>query len=260
MSNTVLCPVCRGPAVEVTSFGDVEPMYYCTTDNCFRSEFPASEGAQLPEEGPKPVSPREARHSSAKQEWGTPLGILIRAQQFLGGITLDPASSFEHNQRVQAASYYDEQMNGLAQDWVARSVWLNPPYGKARLPKTTTYFFPGGGVTFEADKEYSSQAVWVAKLLNEYLICDFSHALLLVNAETSASWFQPLWAYPICFIRGRIKFIDPDTGQPGGSPTHGSALVYIGEEKSSYAFAHAFSCFGPVAVWLDPAKLPKELD
>lgn len=254
MSNVTLCPECRQPGAEYTGLD----LLFCQNQGCTVVDFTPSgriallldpEGVlqEQPEAEPAKTNSREARHSSAKQEWGTPEPIIELARSFMGQIDLDPASSPEHNERVKAGWIYTEQDNGILQSWKSRSLWLNPPYGKIRLPYPMVAKFQGRTIWLDEGKEHSSQAVWVYKLLSEYEAGSFVHAMLLVNAETAAAWFQPLWSFPICFIRGRVKFIDPDTGKPGGSPTHGSALIYLGS-RSAAAFARHMRELGPVAV------------
>src|SRR5579859_6970510 len=68
--------------------------------------------------------------SSKSNEWYTPAPYVNAARQVMGGIELDPASCAQANRTVQAARYYSQADNGLAQDWTCRSLWCNPPYGR----------------------------------------------------------------------------------------------------------------------------------
>ncbi len=111
------------------------------------------------------------------------------------------------------------------------NVWLNPPYG--------------------FDGKQPNQSRWSQRLM-EYYHAGITHqAILLVNAKTGDKWFQPLWYYPICFPSHRIDFYRPD-GKGVGS-THGSCLVYLGENIER--FRQIFRQFGRV-VLADPDSMP----
>jgi len=181
-----------------------------------------------------PVSPARFAFSSNSNEWYTPTHILQFARWFLGSIELDPASCAEANERVQAERYFglDNGLDGLTEPWNASTVFCNPPYGR-------------GG-----------QDAFVTKMLREYALEHFESGLLLVNACTSEHWFAPLYDYPICFIRGRLKFqkkLDLLNTKATGS-TKGSALIYIGNNPTK-AFADACSAhnLGRVMLSISPA-------
>ncbi|MCR9244575.1 MAG: phage N-6-adenine-methyltransferase [bacterium] len=164
-----------------------------------------------------------AMASSETYEWYTP-GRYVHAARFaMGGIDLDPASSAEANKTVKAARFLSVEEGGLEQVWAGR-VWLNPPYGRS------------------GDSE-SNQAVWSSSLGDRVDRREVDQAVLLVNAATSAKWFQPLWERVICFVDHRIRFERPG-GEPGPQPTHGNVFVYFGEKASS--FAEQFSEFGRI--------------
>ncbi len=80
---------------------------------------------------------------------------------------------------------------------------------------------------------------WTWYLLSE-------QAILLVNAATETRWFQRLYDYPICFVKGRIQFWSLDEHKNG--PTVGSAFVYFGANIER--FITVFSRFGVLVVRL----------
>lgn len=164
---------------------------------------------------------REARHSSKSNEWYTPKKYIEAAREVMGWIDLDPASCWAANAIVDADVILTPEQDGLTYTWCGR-VWLNPPYGLT------------GRV--------SNQSLWSKKLINGFRAGTVTQAVLLVNAETSAGWFQELWDYPICFTNHRIRFISGETGEPQSSPTHGNAFVYFGEQRQK--FARVFREFG----------------
>jgi ParB family chromosome partitioning protein len=186
-----------------------------------RSQLPSGETViVVPEK--RDLAPHQAIHQSLSNEWYTPPVYLEAARAVLGGIDLDPASSERANRNVQAAAYYTEEDNGLAQAWWGR-VFLNPPYGR-----------------WEGE---SSAGLWTAKLLTEYAAGRVTAAVLLVNAVPGNAWFTPLWQFPICFTDHRISFIDAD-GRVQAAPTHSNAFVYLGGDRT--AFVSAFARFGAV--------------
>jgi ParB family chromosome partitioning protein len=155
--------------------------------------------------------------TSLSNEWYTPAEYIETARALMGAIDLDPASCAHANLTVQAARYFDAAADGLTQPWHGR-LWVNPPYGDL-CPR------------------------FVEKLAAEYECGHVAEAVLLVSAySTETRWFQPLFARPICFVARRIDFTSPD-GR-GGSPNHGSAIVYFGTRTRD--FVTAFRPFGRV--------------
>jgi len=162
---------------------------------------------------------RRILHSSESNEWYTPLRYIQAAQEVLGQIDLDPASSEVANETVRAVNYFAIDEDGLNQEWDGR-VFLNPPYGRD-----------------------SGQEDWSGKLIEEYEAGRVDEAVLLVNAVTDTKWFQRLWDYTICFVDHRISFDKPGGGQD--RPTHGNVFVYFGKHQER--FIRIFSQFGVIA-------------
>lgn len=166
--------------------------------------------------------------SSESNEWYTPAVYMKAVQQVLRGIELDPASCEQANQIVQAQHYYTLEQNGLMHSWQARSVWLNPPYGKSSTGE-------------------SNQEIWTCRLIGEYEAGHIEEAILLVNAVTGNAWFQRLWNYHICFTNHRIRFYSPST--LAVQPTFSNAFVYFG--KDGERFKTLFRQFGRI---VDPDR------
>lgn len=181
---------------------------------------------------PAPVSPRAQQFgvmvSSETNEWYTPGNVIELARTVLGDIDLDPASCADANDTVRAASYYDQEVNGLAQPWEGR-VWLNPPYGKTC--------------------GRSNQDIWAEKLIAEYEGGNASAAILLVKAALGYAWFERLWyAYPTCFVRERIYFT-PEDGSKDGQAKAATAIMYLGSNVAR--FKAIFSAIGRVILPTD---------
>ena len=140
-------------------------------------------------------------------EWYTPEHVIDAAAQVMGDFDLDPASCENANRIVNALKFYTLEDNGLEQPWAGR-VWLNPPY--------------------------DAVGPWVEKLIAEYEAGNVTEAVLLVNANTETRWFEKLWKFSICFVRGRLKFWNPEKTTAVGAP-HGNAVIYVGAFPERFA-------------------------
>jgi phage N-6-adenine-methyltransferase len=96
--------------------------------------------------------------------------------------------------------------DGLTQLWQNMRVFMNPPYGRGVLEQA------------------------MAKAASERDSADIIVALIPANTDTGW-WHDYVKPYAtVYFLRRRVKFIDPITGEPGGSPPGGSAVaVYVPE-------------------------------
>jgi len=165
--------------------------------------------------------------TSETNEWYTPYQYVNKTRELMGGIDTDPASNAYANEKVvQATTFYDIQTNGLDKEWHGR-VWLNPPYGR--------------------DEGGSNQEAWSRRLIEQFEAGITKEAVLLVNANTEAKWFQPLYDYTICFTNHRIRFYNTQ-GTPN-QPTQGNAFIYFGHQKER--FTELFSTFGVVIRRID---------
>lgn len=152
--------------------------------------------------------------SSAKDDWQTPPEIIGLVRKMFTTIDLDPAANATNN--VGAKRYFTPADDGLAQDWDAYNLFLNPPYGR--------------NVT----------GLWVDKLIAEFEAKRFVSALALLPARTDTRWAQALIErFPICFVRGRIRFVGADSGAP-----FPSMIVHVG--YCIYSFRKTFSPIGTV--------------
>jgi hypothetical protein len=155
-------------------------------------------------------------------EWYTPAKYVEAARKVMGGIDLDPASCAVANQIVNATNYYAKQDDGLKQNWHGR-VWLNPPYSAEDLVNPIRF--------------------WISKLIEEYEQGNVTQVTILVTAGSDRKWFQPLWAYPICFPDHQVVFLRPDK-----KPSHkifSNCFIYIGPNEQK--FVDVFQQFGTVA-------------
>lgn len=121
-------------------------------------------------------------------------------------IVTDPASSEIANERVQAATYFTAEDDGLAQEWHG-TVWMNPPYAQPLIGK------------------------FADKLLEQLDRGNVDAAIVLVNNGTETAWGQKLLSAcaAVCLPASRIRFLRPD-GNPG-APLQGQMVLWFKGER-----------------------------
>lgn len=173
------------------------------------------------------------QHSSERADWQTPLAIVEAAREVMGAIDLDPASSAAGNARVGAARFYSVEDDGLAQPWRGR-VFVNPPGGrqggKSKGPSMAGLFWRKLGEERAAGR--LEQAIWVGFALEQ--LCRLQSFSAGVRPGECAQ----------CVPDRRLRFIHPETGQPGDRPGHGNVILYVGGGAGARAFVRVFSRFG----------------
>lgn len=145
--------------------------------------------------------------------WNTPREVIERVITLFGEIDLDPCSNSHDTPNVPARTIYTEEDDGLAQKWHGK-IYLNPPYGN------------------EIGK-------WVKKLLEEYEQGRVEEAVALLPGRVDTIWFQPLYQFVMCNVRGRLKFSGAENSAP-----FPSVIVYLGKRVD--AFIEAFKDAGPI--------------
>lgn len=127
----------------------------------------------------------------------TPAYILEPIRQAIGGIDLDPCSTPDNP--TGAVKFYAPPQDGLALDWPYESIYVNPPYGKAREP-------------------------WVDRCIQAEQYG--TRIALLMPAHPDTRCFQRAAASAdyVVFVRGRVKFgvLRPNRRQVAAS--HPSAI------------------------------------
>lgn len=151
-------------------------------------------------------------------EYYTPIEIVEAARTVMGGIDLDPASSETANKLIKATVFYSE--GGLSRPWFG-NIWLNHPFSR------------------------TNNRLWIGHLVTVYEtgILHGKQACCITFAATSEKWFQPLLAYPQCFLSPRTNYHTPD-GKKKRGVTKGSVVTYLGPNIER--FAKVFSMFGKV--------------
>jgi len=166
----------------------------------------------------RPASEYLISARTGQPEWYTPQIYIEAARKVLGGIDLDPASSDIAQKNVKATLYYTLADDGLECGWGGR-VWLNPPYASGAIDK------------------------FMAKLRLHLEGKEVSAAITLTNNATDTDWFQKAvhLTSAICFVLGRIRFLDEDCDATG-APLQGQILMYFG--KAPRRFCQEFKQFG----------------
>jgi hypothetical protein len=136
--------------------------------------------------------------SSRANVFLTPPDVLEGIRHALGEeIGLDPCT--EPDNPTRARRWYSLPVDGLTEPWDATSVYVNPPYGEARIP-------------------------WVRRCL-ELGQLGARIVLLIPSAGSDTALGQAVLAGSdsVCFIRGRLDFMGGD-GRTVHA-VHGSMLV-----------------------------------
>lgn len=140
---------------------------------------------------------RDPDHSAQTQF--TPDYVLDPVREcFGGGIELDPCTTPDNP--VGADIFFTAAEDGLSHVWGARTIFVNPPYGKAREP-------------------------WVEKCIDA--AGHGAKVILLIPAATDTRIFQRAvsTSTEVLYVRGRLKFgvLRPNRRQVAAS--HPSALI-----------------------------------
>lgn len=173
---------------------------------------------------PEPVAPvapskMAVHYSSETPEHYTPREIIDAVIDCMGVIDLDPCSNSHDAPNVPARYHFTQDDDGLAQMWLGK-VYMNPPYGR----------------------EISE---WVEKLVRSHESGEVEEAIALVPARTDTKWWAMLRDYPVCFVQGRLKFGNAETGAP-----FPSAVFYLGNEIDK--FYHSFCGIGDIWQRIEP--------
>ena len=172
------------------------------------------DGSAFPEKNYK-TSLKETARSNKTDCWYSPPHIVELIIQVLGEINLDPCA--DDGRHIPAGKHYTFADNGLEQPWCGK-VYMNPPY--------------------------SHPGVWMKKLQLEFETGNVDEAIALVPAATDTNWLSPvLKTQPVCFWKGRIKFLGQDY-QPKSSARQSHVLVYWGNNWQK--FREVFEDYGVV--------------
>ncbi|EPQ9499930.1 methylase [Salmonella phage SE_PL] len=123
-------------------------------------------------------------YSSKSQTWNTPRDF-FKPLNDIWKFTLDVACLPDS---ALCSKYFTPEDNSLIQDWGTEICWLNPPYNDLKT--------------------------WLAKAVDAYN--KGATVVILVPSRTDTIAFQSYAAKDcscICFIKGRLKFFDPNKNE-----------------------------------------------
>lgn len=132
--------------------------------------------------------------SSNRHNWMTPPELFEKLHEEMS-FELDPCAETDN----LGIHYFTEKENGLERSWCERVCFVNPPYG-------------------------AEQKKWIEKALKETR----SVSVFLIPARVDTKLWQELIfkkASHICFLKGRVSFIDPLTKKKTNPSPFPSALV-----------------------------------
>lgn len=151
--------------------------------------------------------------SSDSPEWYTPQMVIDLVIKMFEIIDTDPCSNSHESPTVPARNLYTKDDDGLAYTWTGKT-YLNPPYG-------------------------SEIGKWTNKLIDDYEQGNVEEALALLPARIDTAWFQPLYSYLMCNVRGRIQFANSPYSAP-----FPCVIVYLGKREDR--FVEVFRDLGPI--------------
>jgi len=166
------------------------------------------------------LNPAHVSFNTGENEWYTPQIYADAAREVMGTIDTDPASSETANGIIKAKQYFTIEVDGRQQTW-AGNIWMNPPYSQPLV------------------------AEFCALLVEKLKSHEVKQACVLVNNATETNFYQNMISecQAVCFIKGRIKFLDKN-GESTGAPLQGQTILYFGENYPK--FAQVFSQFGVI--------------
>lgn len=175
---------------------------------------------------------------AANNYWLTPPEELDLVRRY-APVGLDPCTGPDNP--TDAKHYYTEEDDGLAQDWDGYGlVFVNPPYSLTDVEKEEARRL---GVPITPPIR-----LWAAKIAEQAMEGVTIIALLPCGARFSTGYWQDNILIPelqaMCFVRGRIKFIDAATGQRGRGPNYDS--LYYGFNVDRRLFCDVFRDHGAV--------------
>lgn len=139
----------------------------------------------------------KCRTEISRDDWQTPLHIV----NALGKFDLDPCANINNPRRLAEYGYTIED-DGLSKKWFGR-VWLNPPYG-------------------------NEARTWISKLYQH------GNGIALIPPRVGSKWFHEVvfdTFDAMLFHKGRISFIDPETGKELSGNNSDSLFVAYGDEN-----------------------------
>lgn len=163
---------------------------------------------------PDAYDPKGPLMSSGKDDWQTPDRVLDCVHEMTAVIGLDPCAGHDTDHAV--TNWCWPGSNGLVNLWTGKGlVYVNPPYSDLKN--------------------------WMGKVIHE--AGEGAEIVMLLPARTDTIAFQMglRWSTAVCFIAGRLKYLDHGKPVKNSAPFP-SCVLYFGNRWAS--FVDAFSPLG----------------
>jgi phage N-6-adenine-methyltransferase len=148
--------------------------------------------------------------SSVRQDWATPQEVFDKLNNEFR-FTLDPCCS---HKTAKCEKHYTVQEDGLSKSWEGENVFVNPPFGR-------------------------EQAAWIKKCYEESQKPN-TKVVMLIPARTDTKAFHE-FIYPnaeLRFIKGRLKFVNPESNTPKkdwtAAPFPSMVVIFKKSEETSH--------------------------
>jgi len=150
-------------------------------------------------------------NSSARSDWETPENIFSPLNRVFN-FDLDACASQDNS---KAERFFDSNKDCISiDDWDADNVWMNPPYLKKKKGQYCTDDF-----LFKGNEQILKKNIR-------------KNLCILVNNSTEKPSFMFTNWKAVIFFKSRIRFVNPVTKLPQGSPTKGNmVLIYSNEDN-----------------------------
>jgi len=170
-----------------------------------------------------------------KDVWQTPDWLTNGIAEAIGGFDLDPCAGpqthiADHNWSIQRGE------DGLNREWFG-DVWVNPPFSEKE--KWLRECVSSVGTDSNGSLIETAEAVDQTAFPDEGADRVF---VLTPDSTDVKSWFHSYctMADYVWFSKGRVKFIDPETGEGAGQPSFGTAISVFGDiEPPLREWSHA---------------------
>jgi hypothetical protein len=168
--------------------------------------------------------------------------LVHAANELLGGIDLEVASSKVANEYVQATEYYTPVDDGLNnQQWYG-SCYLFPPAG--------SYFWDQKNQRWKMTRASSltltsSHAVWFRRMYHAWLADEIEQGLYFSNCPDMIRYEPKIFKFPMCVLRTVPYLLRNLDGNVEKKQTCTSFLVYLPpKDRSGDAVEHFCKIYG----------------
>ncbi len=163
------------------------------------------------------------KNNVEKKDYNTPPKYVEAIIDFFNEVDLDPCSN-EYS-LIDAKKKYILPIDGLKQEWNYSRIFVNPPYGRDSLRKTSIYNWIEYG--YLSNKKFGSEVLYLIPVAT-----NTKHFKEIIFKKFSA----------ICFLEDtRLKFYNQGEEDSKGAPMS-CCFCYIGKRTNN--FISVFEKFG----------------